>query len=74
MLGCDATFVAAEGLTRIGVITDDEGLVPAMLTAHAANGTWTVWMRLRQLRDGLNDRQLASRGLRIHRIEESAHA
>lgn len=73
MLGCDAIFVATEGLTRVGVVTDDDDLVPALLAAHAANGTWTIWVRSRRSREGLNDRRLANRGLRIHRIEEGAH-
>ena len=73
MLGCDAIFVAADRLTRIGVVTDDDDLVPALLAAHAANGSWTTWVRFRRSREGLNDRRLADRGLRIHRIEEGSH-
>ena len=74
MLGCDATFVATEGLARIGIITDDDDLVPATLSAHAANATLTVWMRPRPVGEGLNDSRLVERGLRIRRLEAHIHA
>lgn len=64
---------AGQRWSRVGVVTDDDDLVPALLAAHAANGTWTIWVRSRRSREGLNDRRLAHRGLRIHRIEEGTH-
>ena len=74
MLGCDAMFVATEGLARIGVITDDDDLIPATLSAHAANTALTVWMRPRPAGEGLNDSGLVERGLRILRLEAHIHA
>ena len=68
MLGSDAVFVAAEGLIRVGVVTGDDDLVPATLSAHAANADLTVWMRP-AVAGSLNDRELAERRLRIHRLE-----
>ena len=71
MLGCDAVFAATEGLARrVGVVTDDDDLVPATLSAHAANTKLTVWMRLRHTGTGLNDRSLTERRLPIHRLED----
>ena len=70
MLGCDAVFAATEGLTRVGVVTGDDDLVPATLSAHAVNADLTVWMRPRTTGEGLNDRRLAERSLRMHRLEE----
>lgn len=65
MIGCDTMFVAAEGLTRVGVVTDDDDLVPSTLSAHAGRATLIVWMRTRPVGDGLNDRNLVDRGLSI---------
>ena len=70
MLGCDAIFAATEGLTQVGVVTGDDDLVPAALSADAANTERTVWLRPDFAGKGLNDRELAARGLRIRRIEE----
>ena len=71
MLGCDAVFASVEGLTQVGVVTGDDDLVPATLSAHAANADLTVWMRPRTAGRGPNDRGLAERRLRIHPLEES---
>ena len=71
MLGCDAVFAAAAGLARIGVVTDDDDLVPATLSANAANSPLTIWMRPRRVGAGLNDRSLIERGLSIRQFEES---
>ncbi|MYN64908.1 MAG: hypothetical protein F4X11_07760 [Acidobacteria bacterium] len=68
MLGCDAMFAAAAGFARIGVITGDDDLVPATLTAHTANPGLTVWMRPRRAGAGPNERGLIERGLRIRPI------
>ncbi len=74
MLGCDAMFGATEGLARVGVISDDDDLVPATLSAHAANTTLTVWLRPRPAGEGLNDQRLSERGVRIQRLGEIIHA
>ena len=71
MLGCDAVFAAAAGLARVGVVTGDDDLIPATLSAHAANSRLTVWMRPQKAGAGTNDRNLMERGLHIRRIEES---
>ena len=69
MLGCDAIFVATEGLARIGVVCDDDDIVPATLSAYAANATRTVWMRPGRVRKGLNDSLLKGQGLQIRHLE-----
>ena len=66
MLGCDAMFVAATDSASIGIVTDDDDLVPAALSAHAMSMKSMVWMRSRPVGQGLNDRSLSNRGLRIH--------
>ena len=68
MLGCDATFVAATDLVRIGLVTDDDDLVPAALSAHTANPALMVWMRSRSAGRGLNDQKLSAQGLRIYHV------
>lgn len=74
MLGCDAMFIAAADPGPVGLVTDDEDLLPAALSAHAAGTKPMVWMRPRSMGSGLNDRGLSERGLRIHSFEETGHA
>lgn len=71
MLGCDAVFASIAGLTPIGVVTGDDDLIPATLSAQAANADLTVWMRPQITQRGLNDRRLAERKLRIHPLEQN---
>ena len=73
MLGCDAMFVAATDSVRIGIVTDDDDLVPATLSANAANMGLMAWMRPRPMGEGLNDQVLSGQGLRIHHIRENSH-
>lgn len=73
MLGCDAMFVAATGPVPVGLVTDDDDIVPAALSAHAASTKPMVWMRPRSVGRGLNDRILSERGLRIHPFEVNGH-
>ena len=74
MIGCDAMFRAAYGRVGIGIVTDDDDLVPAALSANAANPGRTVWIRRRAAHSGLNDHHLANQGLRIYSIRESSYA
>ena len=70
MLGSDAVFSAADGVARVGVITGDDDLIPALLSAQAAGAGRIAWMRTRAIGEGINDRELIHRGLRIHHYEE----
>lgn len=72
MLGCDAVFAAALGRSRIGIVSDDDDLLPAALAAHAADPAGTAWMRPRAAGAGLNDRALLDRGVRIQHLERTA--
>lgn len=75
MLGCDALFAASSGMKRVGVVTDDEDLVPALLAAQAGSSTpGPVWMRRRATGAAPNDDLLVERGVRIVRISEVDHA
>lgn len=74
MLGCDAMFAAAGGQVPVGIVTDDDDLVPAALSAQAAGPQPVVWMRSRRLGRGLNDRRLSDLGLQICHCEGTADA
>ena len=72
MLGCDAVFAAALGRSRVGIVSDDDDLLPSALAAHAADPTGTAWIRPRAAGTGINDRSLSKRGVRIHRLERTS--
>lgn len=63
MLGCDAVFAAVHSLGRVGIVTDDDDLIPATLAAHKAARGHAVWIRSRPFGDGLNDDGLRRRGV-----------
>ncbi len=71
MLGCDAVFAATLGQSRVGIVSDDDDLLPAALSAHAADPACTAWMRRRAAGEGLNDRALSDYGVRIQRLEQT---
>ena len=66
MMGCDALHVAAQGQVRIGLVTDDDDLLPAALSAHDTNAGMLVWMRTRSIGSAVNDSFLESKGLPLH--------
>ena len=70
MLGCDATFVANEGVAIVGLVTDDDDLLPTALTAMSLNTRAFAWFRRRSVGSALNDRQLIARGMLIGQIQE----
>ena len=74
MIGGDAMFRAAYGRVGIGIVTDDDDLVPAALSANAANPGRTVWIRRRAAHSRLNDHHMTSQGLRIYSIQENSDA
>ena len=63
MMGCDALYVAAQGQIRIGLVTDDDDLLPAALSAHDTNAGMLVWIRTRSIGSAVNDSFLESKGL-----------
>ena len=70
MLGCDAVFAVGLGQSRVGIVSDDDDLLPAALSAHATNPAGAAWIRQREAGKGLNDRALSDRGIRIHGLKE----
>ena len=68
MMGCDALHVAAQGQIRIGLVTDDDDLLPAALSAHDTNAGMLVWMRTRSIGSAVNDSFLESKGLPLHQL------
>lgn len=70
MLGCDALFVANEGIAVAGLVTDDEDLLPMALTATSINAQSFAWFRHRQVGSALNDTQLLARGVQIAQLLE----
>ena len=69
MMGCDALYMANHRGTYVGVVTDDDDLLPAAVSAHRANLRSVAWIRSRQVGSGVNDPALLSEGLRIHKLE-----
>lgn len=68
MLGCDALYVAMRSQASIGIVTDDDDLLPNALSSHAGSSAAVVWMRTRSVGSATNDRQLLDAGLRIHQL------
>ena len=66
MLACDALYAAAHARTRVGIVTNDDDLLPSALSSHAGHPQAVVWMRTRGV--GLNDAALLSEGLIIHQM------
>ena len=69
MIGCDALYMAAHGLTYVCIVTDDDDLLPATLSAHDKNADMLAWMRLRGVGSAVNDQGLLNEGLRIHLLK-----
>ena len=70
MLACDAIFAAARGQSPVGIVSDDDDLLPAALSAHAADRGDAVLMRRRAPGEGLNDRSAKEYGLLIQCLEQ----
>ena len=68
MMGCDAFDVTSDGRTYVGIVTDDDDLLPAALSAHGANAGVLVWIRSRGTGSAINDPSLLNEGLRIHQF------
>ena len=68
MMGCDAFHVTSGGRAYVGIVTDDDDLLPAALSAHGANAGVLVWMRSRDPGSAINDPALLNEGLRIHQF------
>ena len=63
MIGCDAIHVAHHGGINIGIVTTDDDLLPAALSAHTERHGMLVWIRSRPVGSACNDTELRSRGL-----------
>ena len=72
MIGCDAIHMVTGGLTCVGVVTDDDDLLPAVLFAHGIGGNALAWMRARQSGSAINDQVLQDRGVRIFELGEES--
>ena len=68
MLGCDALYAAMRSRTCIGIVTDDDDLLPNALSSHERNPAAVVWMRTRRVGSATNDRALLNMGLSIHQL------
>ena len=71
MLGCDAVFAVGLAESKVGIVSDDDDLLPAALSAHAANPSDAAWIRRRAAGAGVNDRALRARGVRIHCLDQT---
>ena len=63
MIGCDAMYMSDDGQTYVSVVSDDDDLLPAAISAHAMKPEGLVWMRSRRAGDAINDSSLLSHGL-----------
>ena len=68
MIGCDALYIATRGPTYIGIVTNDDDLLPATLSAHRENADVLVWIRPRAIGSAVNDTGLLNEGMRIHQF------
>ena len=68
MIGCDALHMATHGQTCIGIVTDDDDLLPATLSAHDTNAGMLVWMRTRSIGSAINDSILVGKGVVLHQL------
>ena len=66
MMGCDAIRTAMDGLTYVGIVTDDDDLLPSTLFAHDIDADVLAWLRTREVGSAMNDGALLDYGLRIH--------
>ena len=73
MMGCDALHVATLERTYIGVVTDDDDLLPATLSAHARKAGMLAWVHVRDIGSAINDPSLLTHGLRIHPLRTLSH-
>ena len=71
MISCDVLHMASHGQTYIGVVTDDDDLVPAALIAHCSNADVLVWMRTRSAGSAINDPSLLIENMRFHKFREA---
>ena len=71
MLGCDAVSAITLGQSPVGIVSDDDDLLPAALSAHAADRAGAVLMRRRAPGQGLNDRSVTEFGVRIQCLEQT---
>ena len=71
MLGCDAVFAVGLAESKVGIVSDDDDLLPAALSAHATNPAGAAWIRRRAAGAGVNDRALTARGVQIHCLEQA---
>ena len=68
MMGCDAIQMAGHSRTCVGIVTDDDDLLPATLSAHHTGSGMVAWIRARTVGSGINDSILLNQGLRIHQL------
>ena len=68
MMGCDALHVVIHGQIRVGLVTDDDDLLPAALSAHDTNAGMLTWIRCRRVGAAVNDSFLRSKGLPLHQL------
>lgn len=71
MLGFDALHFArnaAPPLGMLGIVSDDDDMIPALLTVQDASLAPTIWLRRRAVGSGLNDSALQRHGVSIHSL------
>ena len=64
MMGCDAVYMASNESIPVSIVSDDDDLLPAALTAHAMNTGTLSLMRRRKPGSAINDSLLSRQGVR----------
>ena len=68
MLGFDLHHFAKEPALALAIASDDDDMIPALLTANDTSHHPTLWIRRRAVGAGLNDRVLQRTGLHLYSI------
>ena len=69
MIGCDAIHMTQEEQTYVSIVSTDDDLLPAALSAYRNSAGMLVWMRDRPVGSAYNDTELLKLGLTIHQLE-----
>lgn len=77
MLGFDALHFARNAAAPVGmlaIVSDDDDMIPALLTVQDASVAPTVWLRKRVAGSGLNDEAVQRHGVSIHSLGKDPSA
>ena len=68
IISCDAMFVSHDKNEIIAIVSDDDDLIPAFLSASGNHCDAVVLIRKRPVGKGINDMKLIRKGLTIQQM------